>query len=218
MRPRPEHVKDIDYRSDLNYSGDMNKLIEFLSKKWDGLNHLKPKGYKKFLEDYKDYKGMEDPQLNKDEEEFDSFDDSGVSCYAFPTRVSLPHVAYEDKGQGRKPHRVLFGSLVAHGHARGEVYGKYEAYNHAASILSYVMNCKLMDKFKGKVPNKAMESLYEFANMVNEFMGSMKNGNHQPLCSCELCRIEPMTTKNKKVVKKKVRKIMAKKPTKSCED
>ena len=77
------------------------------------IKNLKPKGYDAFLEDYIDYDGME--ELNEREliDDYDGMDFSALCSGEFPIIVSLPHVAYNDTNQGRKPLQVLVNAIFS---------------------------------------------------------------------------------------------------------
>ena len=95
------------------FSKEMDAILKYLKKHWR--ISASPKGYKEYLKDYQDFKGIE----NLDEagllKSFDGHGDGGTSSFPFPIRVSLPHVAYDDRGQGRGTVETLLGAVLAHG-------------------------------------------------------------------------------------------------------
>ena len=187
MLPIPKSTKELDFNG-LDFSKDMKALISFVKARWEGLSRLKPKGYKEFCKDYEDYQGMEDESLEDDVKKFKSFDDGTASSFSFPIKVSLPHVAYDDICQGRKPFEVLLSAFMSHGHARGKVFGKHDAINSLKSKLSYVMNCTMMNEFKNE-SEQTKEVLHKFTHMIEKFIQASNSGRHTYKCKCKYCSL-----------------------------
>ena len=105
-----------------NFSTIADAVYNYIMKYWTGT--IKPKGYKKFLENYEDYAGMEDIDHAKLEDEFKGFKDGGACSFPFPIKVSLPHVAYDDTNQGRNPLRTLISACLGQGLVIGQKRGE----------------------------------------------------------------------------------------------
>lgn len=84
-------------------------LIEYIRSNWN-VKDLKPKNYDSFTEDYTDYDGMDELNI-----EFDGVLDDTPCGHSFPVSCSLPHVAYNEICQGRDPLTTLIYSAVSFG-------------------------------------------------------------------------------------------------------
>lgn len=112
-----KNLNDIDI-SKFNFSAETDALFAFIKKRWNGVTSLKPKGYKKFTENYEDWDGMGEWQENekeKEEKAFEGFDDAGVRCDNIVGKISTPQVAYSDICQGSEPNRSLIGAILSYG-------------------------------------------------------------------------------------------------------
>ena len=88
----------------------MKPIMKLVDKYWDA--SAEPKGYKEFVENYEDYEGIGEPEYKL---EWDGFDSSTATNSSFEDRMSLPSIAYDDKGQGRKPLEMLIGNVLGYG-------------------------------------------------------------------------------------------------------
>ena len=109
MKELTKEDKDIN-----NFEKIVNSLEKYIRKHWT-VKELKPKGYDGFVEDYEDFKGMEELDAEKLKKEFKGYADQSPGSDCFPIMTSLPHIAYSDKGQGRSPLHELIGACVHHG-------------------------------------------------------------------------------------------------------
>lgn len=214
MKPFPKTVAELEANKHGRFSGNMEVMIEFVKKRWKGFGHLKPKRYKEFIEDYTDYKGMggdeDDCRIAAAENEYNGFNDETATSFSFPTKVDIAHVAYDDICQGRDPAHTLLSAFMAHGHARGVLYGKKAAMDYFSNHLSYVMVCKILPKLKKNASKKTIEALDDFRSTVALFVIEMAEGKHDYDCKCDMCHID-MTPKKKRKVNGKSKRVAVRK-------
>lgn len=116
-----EHVDQAELGKLRNFPALMEPIMEYIRETWEG--NLLPKGYEEYLEDYEEYKGMGTRNERKAKNAFNGVSDDGVS-YPFPVRISKPHVAYDDREQGRDPLETLVGAIFAYGLIIGDARTK----------------------------------------------------------------------------------------------
>lgn len=110
-------IKDASKEEIENFEELSDQLITFIEKYWDV--KTKPKGYDEFVKDYEGYDGIDELDVDKISGEFGGFDDSTSCTSSFPIKLTLPHVAYGDKKQGREPFKTLVGIILSYGIAIG---------------------------------------------------------------------------------------------------
>lgn len=112
-------------RIEIQNCGDtIGPIVKHLRKYWDGVNNVRPKGYKEFCKDYCDFDGMiewDEHEREQLENEFQGFDTDGTTDFNFVKTVSLPQVAYDANCQGRPPFEVLVWACVSYGMMLGKV-------------------------------------------------------------------------------------------------
>lgn len=77
----------------------------------------KPHGWAALRRGYTDFKGMRqyaETQAQRDEEQFDGADSASVGAPAFPQRIALVHVMYDEVCQGRSATNTLVGAAYGH--------------------------------------------------------------------------------------------------------
>ena len=103
----------------MDFSAIMESVLALIEKHWNV--KVSPKGYKKFLEDYEEYKGMGEDQydLHQEFQDLGGIYNASASTPGLPGRIDLPTVAHDDKQQGRSPWQTLAGALFGYGQAIG---------------------------------------------------------------------------------------------------
>lgn len=142
------NIKELKCQNDFDFEKQVNYLLKYIKKHWNV--RAVPKGYKEFCENYTDYQGMEEMDWDKIMSEFEGFEDSSAVSYPFPGKVSLPHVAYDDINQGRKPLETLFGAIFGYGMRYGmryeEVADNTQTYYRLNTIENQGQNIHAMMK------------------------------------------------------------------------
>jgi len=140
MAKDPDKIKNFN---ELDYSKHAEILVKFIKKNWD-IGKPAPKGYKEFLKNKEsDYEGMEELDEEKIMKSFKGFDDSSAGSNAFPIRMSLPHIAYDDTEQGRDPLTMLVSCILTYGMKYGQVLERtYESssMNYKVKQLEHCMS------------------------------------------------------------------------------
>lgn len=147
-------LKEMQER-DFNYSDQIKALLDHIKKYWN--IRATPKGYKKFCADYTDYKGQGEDETAL-YEEFKGFGDGGTCSFGFPTRVSLPHVAYDDICQRRNPLNTLIGAVMAYGMAYGQRYEEvndHSTINYRMKFAGYAMEAMIFHRYTSLDQEKA---------------------------------------------------------------
>jgi len=166
MSIEPDGIKKFE---ELNYSGHAEILIKWIKEHWN-VGNPKPKGYKEFLakkeSDFEGLEELDEKQLLKD---FPGFDDSSAGSNAFPVKMSMPHIAYDDTQQGRDPLTMLVSNIFSYGIRYGQVLeGVYSSsgMNHKIHHLSHCMSMAKM------ADNKAEAVTYELQHIETAKIGS----------------------------------------------
>lgn len=125
---------------------------------------------RKTYQDFQDQEDLDDEALLKS---FDGHDGAGTLSSPFPVRVSLPHVAYSDCCQGRKPLETLVGSILGYGMLLGmrvaevntnsDVHYRMTWMGHAYNGLRYEDD-----------PQLVLMTLKE----INEYKENFNEGHH----------------------------------------
>jgi hypothetical protein len=145
-------LKDLKH---FQFSKEMEAILKYLKKYWN--ISASPKGYKEYLKDYQDFKGIEDLDEAGLLKSFDGHNDGGTSSFPFPIRVSLPHVAYDDRGQGRGPVETLLGAVLSHGILLGMRHASLDPLSDARCRLSHARHAYTMSQSE---TDQAMAELY----------------------------------------------------------
>lgn len=132
MAINPRTIKSMNQ---LDYSRHADILVNWIKKHWD-IGEPAPKGYAEYMEDYEEFNGMEELDEKQIMKEFKGLDDSGAGNFSFPMSMSLPHIAYDDRGQGRNPLRMLVSCIFTYGIRYGQ---KLEAV-YENSSMNYKVN------------------------------------------------------------------------------
>jgi hypothetical protein len=141
--------------NDFNYSEHIEALLEYIKKYWN--IRAIPKGYKAFCDDYTDFKGQGEDETAL-YEEFKGHGDGGTCSFGFPTRVSLPHVAYDDICQGRNPLNTLIGAVMAYGMIYGQRYeevNENSTMNYRMKFASFAMESMVFHRYTSLDHEKA---------------------------------------------------------------
>lgn len=150
------------------FEDKVEHLVKYIKRFWNWKG-LKPKGYKKYLENYQDYQDMD---TCKDHEKFTGIHDDHTMSNSFPVNCSLPHVAYDDTNQGRDPLKVLIQSCVSWGARLGEetekrkLKARMEHFKESQGRMLKLSNQMLKDKFPGITD----EDLIAYTWIFNEAM------------------------------------------------
>ena len=131
-----KRIRDCSNEELNSFESLVSPLVKYVKKHWN-TRSFKPKGYKAFIDEYEDYAGMEE----LDTSDFKGLIDGTAGSYEFPVNVSLPHVAYSDRGQGRDPLTSLMSACVAYGMAVQEQRDKTKE----KSILDFLKMIKTGD-------------------------------------------------------------------------
>jgi len=111
-------LKDVETDDIIGFSDTMEGIFKYIKKNWEG--EIKPKGYDKFMEGYSDFDGIDEIDVKALNKEFKGYNDATAGSFGFHIKTTLPHVAYDDACQGRKPLEVLMGACLSHGMIIGE--------------------------------------------------------------------------------------------------
>lgn len=150
-----------------NYESGVSSIIEDLKRDFPNVNKLKPKGWSKLSKGYNDYDGMDELDSVSLKDSFKGMNSLTASSYPFEIRVSLPHVMYDDKCQGRKPLEVLVGAVLGH------AYIMAEQNNTSKMLTEWVGLCSELEKsdniqYQFKEPlNKVIIKMIEKNNFDN---------------------------------------------------
>jgi hypothetical protein len=118
-----------------SFGTELEALLKYLASTWD--IKAQPKGYTAYRKNHEDYQDMEDLDEEALLKSFDGHDSTGTCSGSFPLRVSMPHVAQDDSGQGRKPLETLLGAVLGHGIHIGERLAAVNNMSDALQRLSY---------------------------------------------------------------------------------
>lgn len=97
-----------------DYSRRVDSTYAALAGKYPDLARAKPLGWDELEKDYVDFGGQEKFDSKAARNMFKGADTATAGSDAFPIRVGLPHVMYDDKCQGRRAPRVLVGAIFSH--------------------------------------------------------------------------------------------------------
>ena len=122
-----------------DYEKNVNKILAEVKKEFPDAGKLKPKGWSQMAKGYSDYEGMSDLDHESLRASFKGMDSGTAGASSFEVRVSLPHVMYDDKCQGRKPLEVLVGAMLGHAYVMAEQ-------NNSSKMLTEWVS--LMDKLE----------------------------------------------------------------------
>jgi hypothetical protein len=128
-------LKELKNYMHFRFDKELEALLKYLEPTWD-IKAL-PKGYTEYKKNYKDYQGMEELDEKALLKSFEGHDSTGTLSGSFPLRVSMPHVAYDDVGQGRKPLETLLGAVLGHGIHIGERLAAVNNMSDANRRLDY---------------------------------------------------------------------------------
>jgi len=137
---KPDTITDMDQ---LGFSEHVDHLLKWLKKYWN-LGRPAPKGYQKFRKNYEDFAGMTPENEKEATENFDGLDDATAGSFCFPIKMSLPHIAYDDVGQGRRPLRMLIAGIFSYGIGYGQ---KVEAISTSSDThfrINHLSHCMSM--------------------------------------------------------------------------
>lgn len=91
--------------SNQDYENNIKNIISsyqhYNDDEFKRVNKLKPLGWRELEKDYTDFKGIDDFNINVENSKFNGFKDNFSKSLSFVRKVSLPHVMYDDKCQGR---------------------------------------------------------------------------------------------------------------------
>jgi hypothetical protein len=135
-------LSDIKSKNDIRFYQHSQALLEWIEKYWDV--KAEPKGYAAARKNYKDYDGMDDIDEKAISKEFKGHGDGGTVSYNFPVRVSLPHVLYDDCGQGHKPLESLIGAILGYGMLLGERMAEVDETSEANYRLQHASHIFFM--------------------------------------------------------------------------
>lgn len=142
-----------------DYEKNVNKILVEVKKEFPDAGKLKPKGWSKMAKGYNDYDGMEELDGTELKANFKGMHSGTAGSASFEVRVSLPHVIYDDKCQGRKPLEVLVGAILGHAYVMSE-------HNNSSKMLTeWVELCN-----KLKTSNSIQ---HEFKEPLNQALYAM---------------------------------------------
>lgn len=144
MKQKPKIIKDL-----LAHPSDATDLLDFLTKHWEGLENVKPKGYDAFVKvsggEYESMGIWENNEREKQENEFNGFND-GAYEVNFIERVALPYVAFDDICQGMSPIKTLIHACISYGFARGCIHGKDAGASTERTEIVMALNSMIVDR------------------------------------------------------------------------
>ena len=166
-----------------DYEKNVNIILAEVKKDFPDASSLRPKGWYKISKDYKDFDGMIGLDTATLSDKFKGMDSSTAGASSFEVRVSLPHVMYDNKRQGRKPLEVLVGAMLGH------AYVMSEHNNNSKMLKEWIDFSKEMKT--SSTPYKFKEPLNQALNAIIEFKDYSAN-NPKAL---EILGIEPSIKK-----------------------
>lgn len=167
---------EMDELEKFDFSKHADALRKYIKEHWNV--SARPKGYAEFTKDYKDYQGQEELDEKAILEAFDGCNDTGACSFSFPMRLSLPHTAYDDICQGRKPFETLVGAIFGYGIAYGmrmeevgdntSTYYRLSSIRHCISMMEHnrhpekkeLYRQELEDHFKVKIDHMITSDKY----------------------------------------------------------
>lgn len=135
-------LSGIKNKNDIRFDQHSKAILDWIKKYWT--IKAEPNGYAEARKNYKDYDGMDDIDEKALTEEFKGHSDGGVVSHNFPMRVSLPHVLYDDCGQGRKPLETLVGAILGYGMLLGERMAEVDEHSEANYRLHHASHIFFM--------------------------------------------------------------------------
>jgi hypothetical protein len=137
-KKRNQFEKIIDKKTNgflKNFTKATNHFIENLNDMFDGIDSIKPYGYKSYISKHDDKEliyGYED----KLKIEVDSFDGHYIDCsmHDFASRIAISNTGYQDVEQGYTPHFTLVGALFIQGRSIVEFNNHVKAMNVINSL------------------------------------------------------------------------------------
>jgi hypothetical protein len=100
----------------------LNRLMSFIKNNWTGV--VKPKGYKKFLEEHYDAHNVEYKDFIL---KFDGFDSSTAGDIGIHSKLNLPNVACNEREGDMSTTESLISACLSYGILIGEERGKRNA-------------------------------------------------------------------------------------------
>lgn len=101
-------------REKWDYSSSVSNILADIKNEFPESTKARPKGWEKFADDYEDYAGMAELDVDALKKLFTGVNSKGGGSSSFEVRTSLPHVMYDDQCQSRKPLEVLVGAMLGH--------------------------------------------------------------------------------------------------------
>lgn len=148
-------------RNEWDFEKKVNEIISEISLNFSDLENIHPKGWEKLSENYNDYDGMDNDELYNTTSLFKGTNSNTAGAPSFEIRVSLPHVMYDDKEQGRSPLETLVGSMLGHAYFISENNNGKKIQKEWIDLYTKLTNSKSDTlEFEFKEPlNKALEFL-----------------------------------------------------------
>jgi hypothetical protein len=128
-------LKDLKCHMHFSFGKEIEAILKYLAPTWD--IKAQPKGYTKYRKNHEDYQDMEELDEEALLKSFEGHDSTGTCSGSFPLRVSMPHVAQDDRGQGRRPLETLLGAVLGHGIHIGERLAAVNNMSDALQRLNY---------------------------------------------------------------------------------
>jgi hypothetical protein len=165
-------LRDLRSTDQFSFSTEIEAILKYLKKSWD-IKAL-PKGYKEFKKNYQDYQGMEELDEAQLLKKFKGHGDGGTCSPPFVTRVSLPHVVYDDTNQGRRPLETLLGAVLGHGMILGQRIAALDHMSTANKRLRRASHCVSMARYE-EDPDPVVTALWH--KELEEHFDDSKLGN-----------------------------------------
>ena len=142
-----------------DFEKNVNEILAEVKKEFPDFSQLKPKGWSKMAKSYRDYEGMSELDTASLRANFKGMDSGTAGASSFEVRVSLPHVMYDDKCQGRKPLEVLVGSMLGH------AYVMSEQNNSSKMLTEWLEICNKLEK-SNAIQHEFKEPLNKALNIM----------------------------------------------------
>lgn len=189
-------LKKLQYK-DVSFDKEVEALLKYLRDTGWKIS-AKPTGYDEYRKTYQDFQGQEDLDEEALLKSFDGHDGAGTCSLPFPMRVSLPHVAYDDCCQGRKPLETLVGSILGYGMFLGmrvaeintssDIHYRMTWMGHAYNDLRYEDNTELallilkeIDEYRTNFDEGHHEIFEKFKRLKLELLCKKLKGVLAPL-------------------------------------
>lgn len=146
-----------------DFSRVTSRLTSRLLETYPDLAPSRPLGWAELEKDYNDFDGQEAYDPRPDRELFTGSHVPGLQSPAFPGRVALPYVMYDEKCQGLKARGALVGAVFAHFLGIAEYLNTLELKTAIEKAFSGIHTPELLFERHVETDNKLLKVLIALA-------------------------------------------------------